>query len=53
MVHGMSFSMKTKGFSDLKDITGEVQGIVTKSGIRQDWLTYSCSVPPRLFHHRV
>jgi len=35
MVHGMSFSLRTKGFSDVKDITGEVQSIVTKSGIKQ------------------
>jgi secondary thiamine-phosphate synthase enzyme len=35
MVHGMRFSLRTKGFSDVKDITGEVQSIVTQSGIRQ------------------
>jgi secondary thiamine-phosphate synthase enzyme len=31
----MSFSLTTKGFSDVKDITGEVQRIVSKSGINQ------------------
>ena len=35
MVYGMSFSLRTKGFSDVKDITGEVQGIVSRSGIRE------------------
>jgi secondary thiamine-phosphate synthase enzyme len=35
MVYGMTFSLRTKGFSDVKDITGEVQSIVSKSGIRE------------------
>ena len=35
MVYGMTFSLRTKGFSDVKDITAEVQSIVSKSGIRQ------------------
>jgi secondary thiamine-phosphate synthase enzyme len=34
MVYGMSFSLRTKGFSDVKDITGEVQSIVSRSGIK-------------------
>jgi len=33
MVFGQYFSIKTKGFSDIKDITGDVQDIVLKSGI--------------------
>ncbi len=35
MVFGKGFTLKTKGFSDVKDITGEVAGIVSESGIRQ------------------
>lgn len=34
MVFGEYFSIKTKGFSDIKDITGEVQRIIHKSGIK-------------------
>ncbi len=33
MVFGEYFSIKTKGYSDIKDITGEVQKIVLKSKI--------------------
>ena len=33
MVFGKQFSIQTKGFSDIKDITEEVQEIVIKSGI--------------------
>ncbi len=35
MVYGASFTLRTKGFSDVKDITGEVQSVVSKSGIKQ------------------
>ncbi len=35
MVFGKSFSLRTKGFSDVKDVTGEVRGIVSTSGIKQ------------------
>ncbi len=34
MVFGEYFSIQTKGFSDIKDITGKVQDIVLKSKIR-------------------
>ncbi|MDD5204917.1 MAG: secondary thiamine-phosphate synthase enzyme YjbQ [Desulfobacterales bacterium] len=35
MVFGKGFSLKTKGFSDVKDITQEVESIVSRSGIGQ------------------
>lgn len=35
MVFGESFTLRTKGFSDIKDITDEVRTIVGKSGIKQ------------------
>jgi secondary thiamine-phosphate synthase enzyme len=35
MVHGKSFSLRTKGFSDVKDVTDKVQSIVSESGISQ------------------
>ena len=35
MVFGKGFSLKTKGFSDVKDITREVESIVSQSGIGQ------------------
>ena len=34
MVYGESISLATKGFSDIKNITGEVQEIVHSSGIK-------------------
>jgi secondary thiamine-phosphate synthase enzyme len=34
MVHGKTISLATKGFSDIKNITGEVQEIVRSSGIK-------------------
>ncbi|HDH53819.1 MAG TPA: hypothetical protein ENH24_04975 [Nitrospirae bacterium] len=34
MVFGEHFTIQTKGFSDIKDITGMVQDIVIKSRIR-------------------
>jgi secondary thiamine-phosphate synthase enzyme len=34
MVSGTQFSIKTKGFSDIHDITAEVQDIIGKSGIK-------------------
>ncbi|MBD3393309.1 MAG: YjbQ family protein [Chitinivibrionales bacterium] len=34
MVHGESFSLSTKGFSDIKDVTGRVESVVSKSGIK-------------------
>jgi len=34
MVFGEYFSITTKGFSDIKDITGEVQEIVSKSKVK-------------------
>ena len=33
MVYGEEFSINTQGFSDVKDITTEVQDIVSRSGI--------------------
>jgi secondary thiamine-phosphate synthase enzyme len=33
MVYGESISLRTKGFSDIKDITHEVREIINKSGI--------------------
>ncbi|PKN65437.1 MAG: secondary thiamine-phosphate synthase enzyme [Deltaproteobacteria bacterium HGW-Deltaproteobacteria-15] len=35
MVFGKGFSLKTKGFSDVKDVTQEVESIVSQSGIGQ------------------
>ena len=35
MVFGKSFSVRTKGFSDVKDITGECEKVVAKSGITE------------------
>lgn len=35
MVYGESISIATKGFSDIKNITGEVQEIVHSSGIKK------------------
>ncbi len=34
MVFGQQFTLKTEGFSDIKDITGEVQSIISKSKIK-------------------
>jgi secondary thiamine-phosphate synthase enzyme len=34
MVFGKQFSVKTKGFSDIHDITAEVRDIIGKSGIK-------------------
>lgn len=34
MVYGKSISLSTRGFSDIKNITGEVQEIVHSSGIK-------------------
>ncbi len=34
MVYGESFSIQTKGYSDIKDITREVQKIVNKSNLK-------------------
>lgn len=39
MVHGKEFSIQTKGYSDIKDITGEVRRIVNKSGISNGIVT--------------
>ena len=33
MVHGKEFTIQTKGYSDIKDITGEVRHIIEDSGI--------------------
>jgi secondary thiamine-phosphate synthase enzyme len=35
MVFGKTFSLRTKGFSDVKDITEEVESIVSESAIGQ------------------
>lgn len=34
MVYGKQFTIDTKGLSDIKDVTGEVQDIVSKSKIK-------------------
>jgi len=34
MVFGEQFSIQTKGLSDIRDITGQVQDIVHKSGVK-------------------
>ncbi|MBC8387131.1 MAG: YjbQ family protein [Actinobacteria bacterium] len=34
MVYGKKIALSTKGFSDIKDITGEVKSIVSHSGIK-------------------
>ena len=33
MVHGEEFTIQTKGYSDIRDITGEVQHIIDSSGV--------------------
>ena len=38
MVYGKFITVQTKGFSDIKDITGEVQDIVIKSGVKDGLL---------------
>jgi secondary thiamine-phosphate synthase enzyme len=35
MVFGEGFTTQTRGYSDVRDITPEVRGIVSKSGIRE------------------
>jgi len=35
MVHGKEFTIQTKGYSDIKDITGEVRHIIEDSGISE------------------
>ena len=39
MVHGKEFSIQTKGYSDVKDITGEVRHIIEDSGISDGIVT--------------
>jgi secondary thiamine-phosphate synthase enzyme len=39
MVHGEEFTISTKGYSDLKDVTREVAGIVTASKISDGIVT--------------
>jgi secondary thiamine-phosphate synthase enzyme len=39
MVSGTQFSIKTKGLSDIHDITAEVQDIIGKSGIKNGLVT--------------
>ena len=39
MVHGKEFSIQTKGYSDVKDITGEVRHIIEGSGISDGIVT--------------
>lgn len=40
-VYGREIAFDTEGFSDIKDVTGEVQQIVTESGVRQGQVTVS------------
>lgn len=35
MTHGRSIKVKSKGFSDIVDVSGEVQSIVSESGIEE------------------
>src|SRR5512146_2529379 len=35
MVFGASFTLKTRGFSDVKDVTAEVEKVVSDSGVTQ------------------
>ena len=35
MVHGKEITLQTKGYSDIKDITGEVRHIIEDSGISE------------------
>lgn len=39
MVHGKEFSIQTNGYSDVKDITGEVRHIIESSGISDGIVT--------------
>jgi secondary thiamine-phosphate synthase enzyme len=39
MVFGKDFSVQTKGYSDIKDITEEIQGIIGKSMIKNGLVT--------------
>ena len=34
MVHGEKISIQTRGYSDIKDLTGEISGIISNAGIR-------------------
>lgn len=38
-VHGEEIAISTKGFSDIRDITDQVQRVVTKAGIREGLVT--------------
>jgi secondary thiamine-phosphate synthase enzyme len=42
VVFSDTFSLKTKGFSDVIDITGEVAGITARSGISDGLVTVFC-----------
>lgn len=42
MVHTKSFSLSTKGFCDILDITGQVAAEVDRSGIRNGSVTVFC-----------
>lgn len=39
MVSGAQFSIQTKGFSDIRDITADVRDIIKKSGIKAGLVT--------------
>lgn len=41
MVHGRSLTVRTEGFSDIVNISGEVQATVTDSGIEDGTVTVS------------
>lgn len=41
MVYGKKITLSTKGFSDIRDITGEVRNIVSQSGIKNGLVNIS------------
>lgn len=41
MVYGKRITLSTKGFSDIRDITGEVQNIIRQSGIKNGLVNIS------------
>jgi secondary thiamine-phosphate synthase enzyme len=41
MVYGKKITLSTKGFSDIRDVTGEVQNIIRQSGIKNGLVNVS------------
>ncbi len=41
MVYGKKITISTKGFSDIRDITGDVRAVISKSGIKDGLVNIS------------